>query len=207
MFERGRMIAVSDLLSLAAVTSSCKSLPGGKDPNERSVTLQTKPKFKREGVGQPWAYNSFDASGPDGEDHSFVWPSEAPRPHRLSKNRTYTLDLLEQEQRSPTGDPENTIWSTELVRLLDGDKVLYDASVCEVHGGQMQREVVAISYGFFIFDRKDTEARARGFPNTGLVLGGCCVDSANPKTWTWVCPTCLAKEKEWLAKGGAGKSR
>lgn len=207
MFERGRMVAVSGLLSLAAVTSSCKSIPGGKDPNERSVTLQTKPKFKREGAGQPWAYDSFDAFGPDGEDHSFVWPNDAPRPNRLIKSRTYTVDLLEQEVRSSAGGPENTIWSSELVRLRDRDKLLYDASMCEVHGGQMQRKVVPISYGLFVFDRKDTEARAKGFPNTGLVLGGCCIDSANPKTWTWVCPTCLAKETEWQAKEAAGKSR
>ena len=95
------------------------------------------------------------------------------------------------------GDEGTSYWSPKLVRITDGDRLLYDASMCRVHGIKMERVVVPITYGLYMPDRSHSRAEESEFPNTGVVLGGCCVDTERPSTHTWVCPTCLANKNRW----------
>lgn len=97
----------------------------------------------------------------------------------------------------PIGDDGFTFWSPELFRLTDGDRLLYDASMCRVHSIKMNRVVVPIAYGLYMPDRNYSRAEESAFPNAGVVLGGCCVDTERPSTHTWVCPTCLANKSRW----------
>ncbi len=179
------------LVLIAALSTSCAT---SKIPKERHVTINTKASFKRNSFGDDDAYYTLDIA-PDGEDRSVYWPENAPNPDSLAKNRSYTVELLEEEYRLPIGDSGTSYWSPELFRFSDGGRLLYDASVCRVHGIKMERVVVPISYGFPVFDREFAKAREADFPNTGMVLGGCCVNSERPSTRAWVCPTCVAREK------------
>ena len=184
-------------LALAAFTATMLvSCATSKIPKERHVTVQTKAKFKQQSIGGAHSYYTLEIKS-DGDDRSIYWPTNAPKPLSLNKNRSYTVELLEEEHRMPIGDDGFNFWSPELFRLIDGDRLLYDASMCRVHGIKMNRVVVPIAYGLYMPDQNYSRAEDSAFPNAGVVLGGCCVDTERPSTHTWVCPTCLANKSRW----------
>ncbi len=180
-------------ITIAAVCSSCSL---DHPPQEREITLVTKPTFKTDSLdevgGGDVRINTLKTSA-GGTERSIYWPEDAPQPHTLSKTRKYTIDLVEEEHRFG----HESVWTPELVRVKDGERVIFDASVCRVHKRQMTREKVRIFYGFPSFDR-DYIQQAKAFPNTGLSLGGCCVSEIDPQTSReWICPECLAAQKQW----------
>lgn len=178
---------------IAAVCSSCSLKP---TPREREITLVTKPTFMTEsldevGGGGTRIHTLKTCAG--GTERSIYWPENAPRPHTLSKTRNYTIDLVEEEHRLV----HETVWTPELVRMKDGERVIFDASICRVHKCQMTREKVRIFYGFPSFDRAYIK-QAKAFPNTGLSLGGCSISEVDPQTTReWICPECLKAMQLW----------
>ena len=181
------------LTAMAALLASCAS---SKIPKERQVTVQTKLNFKKQSAGGADAYYTLEMVS-DGDERSIYWPEDAPGPGALSKGRSYTVELLEEEYGLGMGGEGASYWSPELFRLSDGDRLLYDASVCRVHGAGMKRAVVPISYGFPMFERSYSTAMESEFPNAGVVLGGCCVNRERPSTHAWVCPRCVENKRGW----------
>lgn len=186
------------MIGLIACTKSESPLkPTVKTPRERTVSISAKPNFKKESIGKDHHYFTFEIEGPEG-GRSIVWPDDAPKPGDLDQNRSYTLELVEEEFTS-SHEPITTYWSPELVKLHDGQKLLYDASVCRVHQTQMDRKLVKISYGLPSFTPEWTEIM-KNAPNDGTVFGGCCVDSDRPETRTWVCPVCKSIHDDFVAR-------
>jgi|GEM_PF-3106431 len=174
---------------------ACVSCVGAKIPKERKVTLEAKLKFKKNAIGKDNHYYTVKIG-----KRSAVWPTEAFPPTRLKRDKIYKLDLIEEEYRSNIGkiDGEQWVyWAPELVNVYDGSKLLYDATVCEVHRTQMDRKAVRITYGLYWPPKSYQEARDKDFPHTGLALGGCCVDSERTYTHSWVCSDCVANKERW----------
>jgi hypothetical protein len=163
---------------------------------ERHVTFHTKANFKKHTYSSKDFYYTLEMDRVD-EPRSVYWPDIAPKPSALHNKSGYTVELLEEKFRGLFDDTDYDIWSPQLLRVYDGERLLYDASVCSVHGIEMERKVVQISYGLLIFQKEHSKAMQADFPNTGMVLGGCCVDTTRPATHDWVCPICKYNEDKW----------
>ena len=170
------------LLLLISVAASCSSHTA---PKERSLTIEAKPVFKKDG-----SYRTLEAG-----DRSIYWPPHAPRPDELERDRHYQFELVEEKIF-----PDHDIWSPELVRLRDGDDVLFDASICAVHKIPMKRTVVPITYGLIFLNTPYGDAQGKEFPNIPIAFGGCCVDHDRNVTRTWVCKECETSDAAWRAK-------
>lgn len=179
---------------IAVVFSSCTAL---KAPRERYVKITIMPFFKLNSIGESIHYYTLEyKSGDTGE--SVVWPDSAPKPKELHMDQKYTVELLEHQDKlyGPKSPSTN---SQELVIFRQGTRILYDASICKIHGDQMARKVVPIGYGLPAFNSPYWKSMGKDFPNHGVALGGCCFDLRRDPRFTrvWVCPTCLAKHKDW----------
>ena len=159
-------------------------------PRERAVSITAKPNFKD--------YHTFVTEGPDGQ-RSIYWPDSAPKPKRLHQDHFYRLDLLEEEWKPFGNEPDRAIWNPELSRVYDGEKLLYDSSICTKHRTQMERKLVKISYGLPSRAPEWIDLRQNA-PNDGTVLGGCCVDETRLETRTWVCPACKAVHDDFVTR-------
>jgi hypothetical protein len=194
-----RILLLTHFLSLANGLSSCAP---SKLPKERNITIQASANFKKHPLSGKDFYHTLELEQGD-DSRSVYWPHDAPNPATLNKNNTYSLEIIEEEHKRTLGGSSTSTWSPELLRLSDGKRLLYDASVCAVHGGVMERKVVPISYGFPMFDREYLKVENTEFPNTGMVLGGCVVDRDRPVTHAWVCTSCVYNKNKWeeLKKG------
>ncbi len=181
------------LAAIALLVSSCGT---SGLPREREIEVVVKPRFQKiseEGMSayyKLWYVNSM------GKRQNIYWPKEAPSPSSLAKNRDYTVQMFEAEWLSPFDEEEPRYWIPELNRVYDGNKLLYDSSICEVHRIAMKRKVVPLIYGFPIFDSALSKARQNEFPNSGDLFGGGCIpDPDRVYSRTWVCPKCFARKK------------
>ena len=171
------------------------SCVGAKVPRERPAKVETKLAFKKNSIGKDHFYYTVELG-----ERSIVWPDYRLHPKVLMRDRVYRLELVEEEHRSrlrKIDGEEWVYWSPELVKVFDGDKLLYDASICEVHKIAMERKAVRIIYGLIMYPLEYREARDKDFPNTGVSLGGCCVNNERTHTHRWVCKTCVTNKKQW----------
>jgi hypothetical protein len=76
------------------------------------------------------------------------------------------------------------------MRIRDGDNVIFDRSICDVHHQKMSEIVVEVRYG--MWGPSAAEARCvKNFPHfRKYVRGGCNEDSARPTALRYVCPKC-----------------
>ncbi len=185
--------AIITLLIIAIGFTSCAT---SKISKERNVTIQAKANFKKHPFSGKDVYYTLEMGQGD-DSRSVYWPHDAPNPASLNKKRSYSVELIEEEHKMTMGDSSTSTWSPELFRLSDGKRLLYDASVCAVHGGVMERKAVPISYGYPMFDPEYLKVENTEFPNTGMVLGGCCVDLDRPTTHAWVCTSCVHNKERW----------
>ncbi len=167
------------------------------NPRERAVTLSVKPKFTKESLdGKPWYTLVLPGSK---ERKSIHWPDAAPRPDSLEKKREYQFELLEEEYPVGSFGRLAATWEPELHRVRDGEKILYDASICKKHHVRMSRERVKIIYGLMRY-RPGWREIQKATPNEGTVTGGCVVDANSTHTHRWVCPVCVSTRKEMIAR-------
>lgn len=185
-------------IGLNSCTTSGPIKVAPKPPIERRVSISAKLNFKKENVGEDYHYYTVELTGPEG-DRSFVWPHDAPKPGELNKNKSYQLDLVEEKQRKVFDEDSSEVWSPDLVKLHDGQKLLYDASVCAKHQVRMDRKLVKITYGLISLT-PEWKAIIDSAPHEGNVYGGCSVDLDTPEAWTWVCPVCKSTYHEGVAR-------
>lgn len=145
------------------------------------------------------------------EDEVYYWYSFTLTP---DEEYTFTI-LLEKVLAAPDKTSEQdtdgtTIWSSPsalmydlhlpmIIRVLQDDTVIYDASICEVHQTLMDYREVPIYYGLPLFDETepDWETRKRLFPHeSDYILGGCIVQ-LRKSDWVHICPECVAAYQEW----------
>jgi hypothetical protein len=75
-----------------------------------------------------------------------------------------------------------------LIRIEDGNKIIFDRSVCEVHHLKMVEKMVNVDYGLYA-----TSSCATSFPHHRFViLGGCLSSDSSPKKGPlYICPACV----------------
>jgi hypothetical protein len=140
-----------------------------------------------------------------------------PQQITLTAGRTYSVTMLEELE-----DDINTIvgvvskrehvdWFDAvddagltgiqpLVRVTEGDTVVFDRSVCSLHHVQMERRNVLVAYGMY-GPKNWAESYCMGhFPHfRDFALGGCVVGDAE-STSIYVCPKCVAECDDYARK-------
>lgn len=126
-------------------------------------------------------------------NYPISWPTTAPDPKSLHASHAWHFELLEQKGGMWSEDNSRT-W-TEISKVTDGSRVIYDAGLCPVHHLGMTRvdEKTATVQGIYrppSFDRiLDKE-----FPNTGVRYPRC---SSGGERVVWVCPGCVKAKEQW----------
>jgi hypothetical protein len=149
---------------------------------------------------------SFEKSGskvictlrPVGKEQalSIEWPAADVSYQSVDTQRQYRFQCL----KSNTGGREWT--TTAVVRIRDGDRVIYDASICPMHHEVMTRQIEDSVYADpYDSSSKDffLDSRPRWFPNDGKVYLYC---GSGLRYLVWECPACLQASEAWEARHG-----
>lgn len=192
---------MSALLKIAlplAILTSCAAV------KERAISIEARPVIKEEfgrrvlsaGEGQNVVYAAWPKGG----------ESQLPE---LDPRKTYRFELIQEYQRFPLGALEGIpagYWRSDLVRIGQEDRTLYDATICRVHQHQMTRQTLPISYGLPLFSKEYLEARKTRFPNANsTVLGGCSVSPDSAKhSRNFRCERCIQEERAWEEQNPRG---
>jgi hypothetical protein len=137
---------------------------------------------------------------PPDKIYEMDWPENSKLP--VVPGRVYTMTILTDHFFSPDGAlflgdaAVRWIPRQRLMKLVQDDMILWDASLCEVHGAKMQRKDLPIDYGEAL-----SQPWRMAFPHGDLrVNGGCIkVEGRSPQMRKgFVCPQCVAgmREKE-----------
>ncbi len=176
------------LMGLVCLLSSCGS---GLRNHRVSGTIQ----FERDRKGQWTANIDPDNAQPT---IAIVWPDRFPRPE-AERSKRYSFEYMDEPQL-----PAGSEGVRMLLRIWDGDKLFYDASVCEVHEVSMDRqpeEVVGIEmyhpYRRSYFDKKT--GRPEKWPNDGKVYSPC---DSGIRHKAWRCPECHRLSEVWREARG-----
>jgi hypothetical protein len=119
-------------------------------------------------------------------------------PAQLTPNRTYTFVVF-----------FDAVEGTSVEKILEGDRIIYDLSLCELHQVHMTREEVPMVYvkrggpGQYYPDARgeqpSLETRKQLFPNYVQVVVGWCVIWGE-HTHLYRCPICKAAFTQWEAQ-------
>lgn len=182
-----RMTACLKIAAAAALLSSCSHVV------ERELSIEAKPVLKKES-----GYTSLTASQGEIEVSSIWSLGKKIAPAQLDPKKTYRFDLIQERSKMAGIEGESQgSWSSELVRISDGDRVLYDTTVCPVHQLHMTRQTIPISYGFPSYTSSYLKALKTRFPcANSSVLGGCVV---GPEKYarSFRCKRCIQEERAW----------
>lgn len=124
-----------------------------------------------------------------------------PAPAEVKSGKSYSITLLDGEaldndtRIASLSDREHKDWPDAvddskifvLALIQNGDRILFDRSVCEIHHARMIEERVEVSYGLPAMTDCD-----RLFPHhRDYILGGCVVQEQKTGM-LYVCPICVA---------------
>lgn len=128
------------------------------------------------------------------------WPPTAVPYQGVDTTRSYELKYLESKIAAGT-DYRDWI-DTTLLRIVDGDHTLYDASICPLHREVMVRQIeVGVSYESYhpyreqYFDGNSP----RLSPNDGKAYLVC---GSGIRRMIWRCPICYRISEEWEIEHG-----
>lgn len=138
--------------------------------------------------------SSFTIDGFDANRYGAVsWPENAPPPAELDTSRQLRFEILRHE--SGTWNYTNT----SMAKISDGDRVIFDSSVCEVHRKPMTRVVETCNeYADHTQPSSFTRARKERFPNSGTAFPACTY--YGNRYVVWRCPTCAKNVSDWGRK-------
>jgi len=129
-------------------------------------------------------------------ERTIWWNNHAMDHRRVDTSRRYRFELLEGSAIGYRGDKYT---SSEVWKVYDGQRLIFDASFCRVHSRTMERtareetsDAESLPDGF---DR----AKERSFPNTKFDHPAC-TGSPQYSTLDWTCPQCSAAETKWVEK-------
>ena len=145
-------------------------------------------------------YYCFHSSKEAGE--LSVWlhdlPEELTKDHATPREYRIGVRVMEWRYKDSDGK-EATITEKDLCKLYESDKLVYDASICQLHHTAMRRQLVPIQHGIAGVD--PGPGMKDNYPHGAIpVSGGCIVDGVRESTWIWVCPDCEKKRQEMIAK-------
>ena len=128
------------------------------------------------------------------QSSSVYWPRTAIPYQGLDTNRTYTFEYLES---TIVVGPSSRDWiDTVLIGVVDGNQILYDASICPLHKMVMSRQIEVGVSGVDYPDQYFDGERPRLSPNDGKSYLAC---GSGIRHMTWRCPTCYRVSEEWAS--------
>lgn len=130
-----------------------------------------------------------------------LWlPEGSPDHTQIDPQTVYLCEILESRffEKGDGTYPDRDYTTRTLLRLKTGGRIIYDASVCQVHHRPMTRRME---------DRESTEekpdsffrALGRSFPHDGISYVGCGSGISHP---LWFCPDCGAASADWKKRHG-----
>ena len=133
----------------------------------------------------PWAWRNFagKAKLEPGKTYEVTLRDE----ERLDIN-TSTAFISDRVHRSHVPRTEDSE-SLPLVRIKDGEAIVFDEAVCELHHVRMEQRTAEIAYGLPALSGCDVN-----YPHHGdWIHGGCMSSESSPKTAShYVCRQCVA---------------
>ena len=166
----------------------CLAISAAERTNQ--VTITTRPRFDDQ------VQFTYLLLADDKHSYRFRWsmsPGIQYVPVTLKTNRVYTFTVTEEPWRS--------IIIPKLIKVRQGDQIIYDIEVCEVHKTRMEEKQVPVAYGFILPGPEappdDTERQS--FPHRReYSLGGCVISDDSPKTeGVYVCTDCKKAYEKW----------
>jgi len=131
---------------------------------------------------------------------SFYWPKSAVPYKSVDTTRIYVLEKLES---AIIVGPSSRDWNdSTLLRIVDGSRILYDASICPLHHVVMNRQIEdGVSYeDYYLFREQYFDGESpRICPNDGKLYLAC---GSGIRHMTWRCPACYQISQEWRVKHG-----
>jgi hypothetical protein len=133
----------------------------------------------------------------------------SPYPFVIEPGKIYTFTVEERpipnivRIRDESGKEEkgpDFFWTPVLIRVVDGDKALFDMEVCELHKCRMERREIPITYGLIRVQKglPTLEQERTLFPHRrDYVLGGCIVMPGKKTETMYVCPECRTAYEDW----------
>lgn len=135
----------------------------------------------------------------DGKRPSYLkssWNNDVLDRRRIDTKRIYQFELLEGSCLDTRGEPQK---SSEVWRVRDHQRIIYDASFCRVHKRIMERQNRHGGIDVESLPRGFDSAKARNFPNTKYDHAAC-YSLSFYSTLDWTCPQCSEAETSWLEK-------
>lgn len=129
-----------------------------------------------------------------------TWLPAAPNPATLDVSVPWTFELLFQTG----GIRERLGWSEypEIAKVIIQGETVFDASVCEVHGIQMERVIEKKDdFAGRRMPRSFAKARRTEFPHSGTDFPVCTFWENS--TLTWRCPKCSSAARRWFRENAS----
>lgn len=130
-------------------------------------------------------------------------------PCPIAAGQTYQFILTYEDHfgwplKAAPGQPAfSSPYLTVLVRVGQGERLLYDREICEVHHRRMSRREVPIEYGLSGgFDEAipSLEEQRAAFPHALEFRSGGCIVGAQKTAQVFVCEECKRAHRVWLSR-------
>jgi hypothetical protein len=138
----------------------------------------------------PWAAKDYPARVPLSAGKNYeVTIREENDPVDLDKPMVFVSDRIHQSHGARVVDSEG--WFS-LVRIRDGEVVIYDEAVCEVHHLRMTWKSADVGYGLYSPATKADAICDRQFPHHADWIRGGCIEGEEKTAFHYVCRACVA---------------
>lgn len=120
------------------------------------------------------------------------WPPHAVAYSQVDTQKIYRLQYLASRTG---GNEEAPRWDAEVLhRIIDGDRILYDASICYLHRITMTWQEEEQVNGGSYYKSYFYDGRPRLFPHDGKAYLLC---GSGLQHMKWKCPTCYQGSEQW----------
>lgn len=158
----------------------------------KSTRVYGKPRFLETGDRRV-RMQIVDVNRP--KDETIWWDNLVLDQRQIDTSRGYRFEMEEGKAVYDRG----IAFHTDVSRVYDGQRLIYDASICRVHSLTMPRTNRQGAIDAESLPRGFDTVKARGFPNSGFDHPRCSGMSAY-SSLDWTCPQCSETETEWLEK-------
>lgn len=162
----------------------------------KSTEVNGRPYFEFSGSNP--TMQIVDVSRPEGEK---IWWNDQVLDHRsVDTSRHYRFELREGTAvYNRAGDSRGIAKHTDVSRVYDDQRLIYDASFCRVHSLIMQRTNRQETIDAESLPRGFDKVKSQRFPNSRFDHPRCASGTAY-SILDWTCPQCSEAETVWLEK-------
>lgn len=162
--------------------------------HEDRVEIVGKPAFRQSSDYCDLAIDGLDTQ----RFRHLSWPTRAPDPKVLDASSPWRFELLRQD-----GGKWDYVGAEVLTARSQG-RLVFDASLCEVHHLKMSR-VVEVCEDYSEHTKPDGfyEVRSKQFPHSGTAFPACTYYP--DRELTWQCAECARASKRWCQRHLRGR--